>query len=61
MIWRREGTMKEARKQRKVDGKGGRKEDRHATRQDFTKETDSVKLPKAQPLTQANSHSPSDS
>lgn len=41
----REGKRKRRRKGRKADGKGGRKEDRHTARQDFKKETDSVKLP----------------
>lgn len=41
----RKGKRKRQRKGRKADGKGGRKEDRHAARQDFIKETDSVKLP----------------
>lgn len=41
----RKGRKKDGRKGRKVDRKGGRKEDRHAARQDFAKETDSVKFP----------------
>lgn len=39
----REGKRKRRRKGRKADGKGGRKEDRHAARQDFIKETNSVR------------------